>query len=117
EIREVAEASVQSYVQHRLGCCPEPQGRFTQPSSQKELMGREADHLLESSQEVVGTDPDERAQFFKAHRLPEMQLNKPDRRRDSALITNRRPLHRNGRGAERGQYPSGQFQRELFEID
>src|SRR5262245_41286345 len=116
EIREVAEARVQSDVQHRLGGGSESQGRFTQPSSQNELMGREADDMLEGSQEMVGADPDERAQFFKAQRPPEMQLDKLNRRRDSTLIPHRRPLHRNRRSAERGQYHSGQFQREFFKI-
>src|SRR5262245_7760240 len=95
EIREVAEARVQSDVEHRLGGGSESQGRLTQPYSQNELMGREADDLLEGSQEIVGTDPDERAQFFKAQRSPEMQFDKPNRRRDSALVPKGRPLHRN----------------------
>src|SRR5215510_8738948 len=47
EIREIAEARVQGDVQHRLGGGSESQRRFTKPSSQKELMGREADDLLE----------------------------------------------------------------------
>src|SRR5262245_33326057 len=117
EIREVAEARVQSDVQHRLGGGSETQGRFTQPSSQNELMGREADDMLEGSQEIVGTDPDERAQLFKAQRPPEMLFDKPNRRRDSALIPHRRPLHRNWRSTECGQDHSGQFQREFFKID
>src|SRR5215470_16107630 len=117
EIREVAEARVQSDVEHRLGGGSESHGRFTQPSSQNELMGREADDLLESSQEVVGADVDERAQFFKAKRPPEMQFDKPNRSRDSALVPNRRSLHRNRRSTECGQYHSGQFQREFFKID
>src|SRR5215468_5425043 len=100
EIREVAEARVQSDVQHRLGGGSESQGRFTQPSSQNELMGREADDLLEGSQEMIGADSDERAKFSKAQRPPEMQFDKPNRRHDSALVSNRQPLHRNWRSAE-----------------
>src|SRR5262245_17725657 len=117
EIREVAEARVQSDVQNRFGGGSESQGRFTQPSSQNELMGREADDMLEGSQEMVGADPDERAQFFKTQRPPEMQFDKPNRRRDSTLIPHRRPFHRSWRSADCGQYPSGQFQREFFKID
>ena len=117
KIREVTEARVQSDVQHRLGGGSESQGRFTQPSSQNELMGREADDLLEGSQEIVRTDPDERAQSFKAQRPPEMQFDKPNRSRDSALVPNRRPPHRSWRSAECGQHPSGQIQSEFFKID
>src|SRR5215510_16111241 len=80
-------------------------------------MGREADDLLEGSQEMVVADTDDRAQFFKAQRPPEMQLDKPNRRRDSALIPYCRPLHRSWRSTDRGQYPSDQFQREFFKID
>src|SRR5262245_27566761 len=117
KIREVAEARIQSDVQHRLGGGSESKRRFAQPSSQNELMGRDADDLLEGSQEVVRTDLDERAQFFKTYRLPEMLFDKPNRRRDSTLIPTRRALHRKLRSAERGQNSSGQFQREFFKID
>src|SRR5215470_15827629 len=117
EIREVAEARVQSDVQHRLGGGPESQGRLMQPYSQNELMGRESDDLLEGSQEMIVADSDERAQFFKAQRPPEMQFDKPNRRRDSSLVPNCRPLHRNWRSTECGQYHSGQFQREFFKVD
>jgi len=66
EIREVAEARVQRDAQRRLAGGSETHGRFAQPHSQKELVWREANDLFEGSQEVVGADPDERAQFFKA---------------------------------------------------
>ena len=88
EIRKVTKAGVQSDVQHCRGCGSESQGRLTQPSSQKELVRREADDLPEGSQEMKWTDSDERAQVLKTQRLPETQLNKPNRRGDSTFIPN-----------------------------
>src|SRR5262249_35011844 len=100
EIGEVAKTRVESDVQHRFAGGSESQRRFTQPSSQNELIGREAGDLLECSQKVVRADPDERAQFFKAQRPPEIQFYKLNSGRDSTLITNRRGLRRNRRSIE-----------------